>query len=429
MRVLVIGAHGFIGSAIAAALERSGQELVRGVRASHTGAPIPGERDLVCDMARDVAEDTWLPRLEGIDAVVNCAGILRERNGDTFETVHAEAPLALFRACVRANVRRVVQISALGDPRDGEFVASKHRCDAALANLALDWVILRPSVVYSTRGSYGGTSLLRALAALPCLLLPGDGELNLQPIAIEDLASAVGKVLERPDVSKETFELVGPYIVTLAEYLRTWRAWLGYPTARECRVPWFLVRIGAEFGEWFGRGPLGLTMLRMLKRGNVGAPGAWERVRARLGVEARSLDSVLADVPSQTQDRWHARAYFWLPALRLALAVLWIASGALGLLLPAQVVDAATVNGLLAPSTALTLARIGGGADLVLGVLCLARWRPRVIYALMVTLLTIYTISIGVFWPRHWLDPFGGLAKNLPLLAALGLLWATEERR
>jgi uncharacterized protein YbjT (DUF2867 family) len=427
VRVLVIGAHGFIGSAIAAALKRSGHEIVRGVRASHT--PIPGEGDLVCDMACDVGEETWLPRLDDIDAVVNCAGILRERNGDTFETVHVQAPLALFRACVRANVRRVVQISALGDPRDGEFIASKHRSDAALANLALDWVILRPSVVYSTRGSYGGTSLLRALAALPCLAIPGDGESRLQPIAIEDLAGAVSAILERPDVRNETFELVGPNVVTLAEYLRAWRAWLGYPSARECRVSSSLLRVAAQFGEWFGRGPFGLTMLRMLERGNVGAPDAWERVRARLGVEARSLDSALAEVPSQTQDRWHARAYFWLPALRIALAILWIASGALGLLLPAQPVDAVTLNGPLAPSAALMLARFGGGADLVLGVLCLVRWRPRVIYALMVAMLAIYTISIGIFWPRHWLDPFGGLAKNIPLLAALGLLWATEERR
>ena len=429
MRVLVIGAHGFIGSAIAAALRRAGHEIVRGVRASHTATPIPGERDLVCDMARDLVEEIWLPRLEGIDAVVNCAGILRERNGDTFETVHVDAPLALFRACVRANVRRVVQISALGDPQDGEFVASKHRCDAALAALALDWVILRPSVVYSTRGSYGGTSLLRALAALPCLAIPGDGASYLQPIAIEDLARAVSAILERPDVRNETFELVGPDVITLAEYLRAWRAWLGYPSARECRVPSSLVRVAAQFGEWFGRGPFGLTMLRMLKRGNVGATTAWERVRARLGVEARSLESALAEVPSQTQDRWHARAYFWLPALRVTLAVLWIASGALGLLLPAQAVDASTLNGPLAPSAALTLARLGGGIDLVLGVLCLVCWRPRLIYALMAALLMVYTISIGIFWPRQWLDPFGGIAKNLPLLTALGLLWATEERR
>jgi len=170
-------------------------------------------------------------------------------------------------------------------------------------------------------------------------------------------------------------------------------------------------------------------MLRMLKRGNIGASDAWERVRARLGVEARSLENALAEVPSQTQDRWHARAYFWLPALRIALAVLWIASGALGLLLPPQAVDAATLNGPLAPSVALTLARVGGGADLVLGVLCLVSWRPRLVYASMAALLMAYTISIGIFWPRHWLDPFGGLAKNIPLLAALGLLWATEDRR
>jgi len=37
--------------------------------------------------------------------------------------------------------------------------------DAKLAQLDLDWVVLRPSIVYSPDGSYGGTSLLRAMAA------------------------------------------------------------------------------------------------------------------------------------------------------------------------------------------------------------------------------------------------------------------------
>lgn len=67
-----------------------------------------------------------------------------------------------------------MQVSALGDPRDGEFIASKHALDADLQKLDLDWAILRPSVVYSPAGSYGGSSLLRALAALPFMLfVPG----------------------------------------------------------------------------------------------------------------------------------------------------------------------------------------------------------------------------------------------------------------
>ncbi|HEX7770021.1 MAG TPA: NAD-dependent epimerase/dehydratase family protein, partial [Dokdonella sp.] len=157
MRVLVTGAHGFIGGTVVAHLLAAGHEVVPAVR-----RPRPAQRDgalagLACDMGRDVDESPWLPRLAGIDAVVNCAGILRERGRDRFEVVHVQAPLALFRACTRTGIRRVVQVSALGDPADGEFIASKHRVDAALLALLPEAVVLRPSVVYDTRGSHGGT--------------------------------------------------------------------------------------------------------------------------------------------------------------------------------------------------------------------------------------------------------------------------------
>src|SRR5687768_15590531 len=134
------------------------------------------------------APASWRASLEGIDAVVNVAGILRERGSQRFDRIHHDGPLALAQACVEAGVARFVQISALGHPDDGEFIASKHRFDQALQQLPLAAIVLRPSVVYSTAGSYGGTSLLRALAAVPGVLpLPGDGRSRIQPLAAEDL--------------------------------------------------------------------------------------------------------------------------------------------------------------------------------------------------------------------------------------------------
>ncbi|WP_426701798.1 DoxX-like family protein [Rhodanobacter sp. Col0626] len=65
----------------------------------------------------------------------------------------------------------------------------------------------------------------------------------------------------------------------------------------------------------------------------------------------------------------------------------------------------------------------------MLGVLCLLRWRPRVVLTLMLAMLVGYTLGIGILWPAHWLDPLGGLLKNLPLFGALVILLVTEERR
>ena len=430
MRVLVTGAYGFIGAHIVAALTEANHEVVCAVRGARVDSRFPGLKAIACDMARDVREEDWLPRLAGIDAVVNAAGILRERSGETFTVVHEQAPMALFRSCRQLGIRRVIQISALGDPTDGEFIASKHRGDDALATLDLDWLVLRPSLVYSARGSYGGTSLLRAMAALPGVLpLPGDGTQLLQPIAAADVGLAVTAALNSSACTREVVELVGPEVFGLRDYLLAWRRWLGFTSQRTFAVPLALVRMSAVVGEHLGDGPLGQTMARMLERGNVGAADASTRLRQLLGLTPRTLLRALNEAPSHVQDRWHARLYFWLPVLRVTIALLWIGSGMVGWLTPLAEVAAAAPSSSLSPQALLSMARLTGSADLILGVLCLLRWRPRVVLTVMLLMLLGYTLGIGIMWPAHWLDPYGGLLKNLPLFAALAILLATDERR
>jgi hypothetical protein len=71
------------------------------------------------------------------------------------------------------------------------------------------------------------------------------------------------------------------------------------------------------------------------------------------------------------------------------------------------------------------------GLDLALGLLTLgapAGWRPRVWLAQLL-LVAGYTLLITVFLPDYWLHPYGPISKNLPIAAAIGLLWALEPRR
>jgi uncharacterized protein YbjT (DUF2867 family) len=430
MRVLITGAYGFIGAHVTAALVASGHDVVCAVREARIDSRFPGLKAIACDMSCDTDARVWLPRLDGIDAVVNVAGILRETDSDTFRTVHEQSPQALFEACVQRGIRRIIQISALGDRNDGEFVASKHRCDEALSERPLDWLILRPSLVYSAQGSYGGTSLLRALAALPWLIpVPGKGDQPVQPVSAEDVGACVVAALRHSSCTHQVIEVVGPDVLSLRDYLLTWRRWLGFAVPRIVPIPAPLVRVAAHLGERFGKGPLGLAMVRMLERGNVGSPLALRTLRDELGVVPRTLTRALGAAPSHVQDRWHARLYFLLPTLRIAMASLWIASGIVGWLTPVTTIARTTSGDTLPFSFLLVLARGTATLDLVLGALCLVRWRSHLVLRLMLAMLFGYTLGIGTLWPDYWLDPFGALMKNVPLMVALLVLLATDERR
>ncbi|MEK7919688.1 NAD(P)H-binding protein, partial [Burkholderia contaminans] len=106
--------------------------------------------------------------------------------------VHRAAPCALFTACCRAGVRRVIQISALGVERGNtRYFASKCAADRFLKTLPIDFRIVRPALVYGTDGA--SARFFRMLASLPVQVLPAGGHQRLRPVHVDDLAEVVAR--------------------------------------------------------------------------------------------------------------------------------------------------------------------------------------------------------------------------------------------
>jgi uncharacterized protein YbjT (DUF2867 family) len=382
------------------------------------------------DFNRDVTLEAWRTRLAGVEAVINCAGVLHGGRGQDIEAIHATAPIALFDACAAAGIRRVVQVSAISadDEAGTDYALTKKRADDHLRGLPVDWTILRPSLVYGA-GSYGGTSALRGLAGLPCVSpLVGDGSAAFRPIHIDDLVETVVRVVENDRFARQTLEPVGPEIVTLRDLIGKYRAWLGLAPVPTLAIPMPVMRVAARIADLAGGGPLGTASLRQLEVGNAGNEPA-TTFADKIGFTPRRMDDMLARRPAQTQDLWHARLYFLRPLLRTVLILLWLGSALAGVLAPVAsyaVVDAA-FSSLGLPSRPLALAF--SGVDLLIAVALLVRWRPRWMAAIQMAVVAGYTILLTVLAPGLWLEPFGALLKNLPILALIGVWMVLEEER
>ncbi|MEQ1581326.1 MAG: NAD(P)H-binding protein [Steroidobacteraceae bacterium] len=263
MKVFVCGASGFIGSAICQCLAADGHAVVRGVRTPRLAG------DVAIDFTKDVKPEAWTARLAGVDAVVNAVGIIVETRGSRFDEVHHRAPAALFEACARVGVERVVQISALGaDGGDTGYFKSKFAADRALMALPLQWTILRPSLVYGEEGD--SSRMFRVLASMPIIPVPSLGAAAFQPIHVDDLAEAVSTCLRSDAATGHSVAVVGATSVSYRDMIDTYRRAMGFGAAWYVTVPAFVMAVSAWASGLIPGAPLNPETWRMLKAGSAG---------------------------------------------------------------------------------------------------------------------------------------------------------------
>jgi uncharacterized protein YbjT (DUF2867 family) len=427
MNILLTGATGFIGSHLLRALQAQGHQVTACVRDPASAArQFSGPRYINCDFTRDHGVESWRDRLAGIEVVINAVGIIRESGAQTFHALHFAAPRALFLAAAAAGVKQVIQISALG--ADGEahsqYHLTKRAADDVLAGLDLDGIILRPSIVHGAGAK--SSEMFRALAALPVLPVPDDGRQPLQPIHIDDLVRVVLAGIAKPESGCPRIDLVGPEPITFVDMLLQMRQWLGLSRARLLHVPYALLLPLARIGGFLGNAPITPETVAMLRRGNCAPVQA---LIDRFGVTPTGFAQVLGRTPATQADRWHAHLYWLRPLLRLSIAFVWISAAMVSALLyPAAdsyaLLAETGIQGIFAP-----LALYGAAAlDLALGIAVLARYRLRETVWLQTAVIIGYMLIMSWALPEYWLHPFGPLTKNVPLLAAIFIMYAMERR-
>lgn len=92
MNILLTGASGFVGQNLLSALVSEGHKVVACVRDTKKWqARFPEIKCLECDFSKDHNPDVWVPRLKGIDLVINAVGIIVETRSQSFENIHTKS--------------------------------------------------------------------------------------------------------------------------------------------------------------------------------------------------------------------------------------------------------------------------------------------------------------------------------------------------
>lgn len=210
MRIHVTGASGFLGGSVVPRLVDQGHAVSALARSSIAAervealgaAPISGDLDDAASL------DSAFVASEA-DALVNLASL-----------GFGHAP-AIVAAAEEAGIKRAVFVSttAVFTTLAAGSKAVRLAAEQVVHDSALDWTIVRPTMIYGTPADRNMARLLKLLRRSPVMPLPGGGRRLQQPVHVDDLAQAIVAAVESPLAAGRDYDLAGPEPLSLREVI------------------------------------------------------------------------------------------------------------------------------------------------------------------------------------------------------------------
>jgi uncharacterized protein YbjT (DUF2867 family) len=268
--VTVFGGTGFLGRCIVHHLQAAGFGVRAASRHPDSGGSLfaaPGVEPVRADIND---ESSVAAAAAGAFAVVNAVSLYIEHGRDTFQSVHVEAAARVATIATRAGAKRLVHISGIGADADSasSYIRSRGQGEAAVLLAFPSATLIRPAVMFGREDAFL-VPLLSMLRRLPIFPMFGTGKTRLQPAYVEDVAEAVGRVLQIA-AAHNVYELAGPRVYTYRELLQTIAAQAGRrPLLVPFPIP--LWRLIGSISEFLPNPPITANQVDLMELDSVAA--------------------------------------------------------------------------------------------------------------------------------------------------------------
>lgn len=233
MTTLVLGATGFVGSALISALAEAGEPVRAASRRRISERAADGPQWVTCDLERP---ETLPPALADIDCAYYLVHSMGTGSGD-FRATERRCATSFARAAAEAGCRRIVYLGGVAPRgRPSEHLASRLEVGQILRAGSVPALELRAAMIIGNGSA--SWQILRDLAVrLPFMILPRWLESRSCPIALPDVITALLDARTVPVQASAWFDIPGPDVLSAREMLAIVSA------LRQRRVPSFRVPV------------------------------------------------------------------------------------------------------------------------------------------------------------------------------------------
>ncbi|WP_234684242.1 SDR family oxidoreductase [Bradyrhizobium monzae] len=424
--ILVLGASGLIGRFVTDDLRTRGFRVV-GLARSLSSAQTMSALDIELPiLSLDAAALTRLLSEHAVDVVVNCLGVLQDGPGSDTNAVHRDFVARLLQAVAGSGraIRLVhISIPGISEADRTAFATTKRAAERLIAASHIPHAILRPGFVVAP-SAYGGSAMLRALAAFPLDLPDKEMAAPFQPVAVEDISATIAWLAARDfddaSVKAASWDLMQPEPITMAGVIKQFRLAFGTAGWPRFAMPSLMLDLGAKIGDlanslgWMP--PMRSTAIAELRRGVSGDPAAWI---AATGIAPKTLMDAIGRHPAAIQDKWFARLFLTKALIVASLVAFWLVSGFIALF-----VSYRAAAGILSahnfPPALVDPITIGTSLmDMSIGVLIAFRRTAAIGLVAGIVASLGYMVGAAILTPDLWIEPLGALVKTGPAIVLM----------
>ena len=277
MKVLITGGSGFLGQEMIRHLVAANHSVRALVRKADALKGFSGIETIVGDTTKP---ETLCNQLSDCDAVIHLVGIIREfsEKGITFKKLHVESTKNILRAAEEQGIKRYLQISANGTRENATtaYHQTKWEAEELVRQSKLDWTIFRPSLIFGPEDQFVNM-LAQLIKVLPVVPVMGDGQYQLQPVSVIDIAKGFVAALDKPEAIGKTYQCCGSQAFSYDQTLDLIAQALGQVAGtRKIHQPLWLMKPIVALLQTIPLFPMTSDQLQMLLEGNICGDNNWQ---------------------------------------------------------------------------------------------------------------------------------------------------------